>query len=56
MLRFLASPLWRAYITTYVEGYRLLRAWLDGRPAGVSVIERFTRLLDEPLIPSALRA
>ena len=26
MLRFLASPLWRAYITTYVEGYRLLRA------------------------------
>jgi len=56
MLRFLASPLWRAYITTYVEGYRLLRAWLDGRPAGVSLIERFTRLLDEPLIPSALRA
>ena len=56
MLRFLASPLWRAYITTYVEGYRLLRAWLDGRPAGVSPIERFTRLLDEPLIPSALRA
>jgi hypothetical protein len=55
MLRFLASPLWRAYITTYVEGYRLLRAWLDSRPAGVSLVEQFTRLLDEPLIPSTLR-
>jgi hypothetical protein len=37
MLRFLSSPLWRAYTSTYVEGYRLLRAWLDDRPAGVSV-------------------
>jgi hypothetical protein len=56
LLRFLSSPLWRAYTSTYVEGYRLLRAWLDDRPTGVSVTERFTRLLDEPLIPSALRA
>ncbi len=55
MLRFLSSPLWRAYTSTYVEGYRLLRAWLDGRPAGVGLTERFGRLLDEPLIPSALR-
>ncbi|OBI47571.1 DUF885 domain-containing protein [Mycobacterium kyorinense] len=55
MLRFLSSPLWRAYTSTYVEGYRLLRSWLDDRPAGVSLIERFGRLLDEPLIPSALR-
>ena len=39
-----------------VEGYRLLRAWLDDRPAGVGLTERFTRLLDEPLIPSSLRA
>ena len=31
-LRFLSSPLWRAYTSTYVEGYRLLRSWL-GRPA-----------------------
>jgi hypothetical protein len=54
MLRFLSSPLWRAYTSTYVEGYRLLRGWLDARPAGMSVSERFTRLLDEPLIPSAL--
>jgi hypothetical protein len=56
MLRFLSSPLWRAYTSTYVEGYRLLRAWLDDRPAGVSLAERFGRLLDEPLIPSALPA
>jgi hypothetical protein len=55
MVRFLSSPLWRAYISTYVEGYRLLRGWLDARPAGVGVAERFTCLLDEPLIPSALR-
>jgi hypothetical protein len=55
MLRFLSSPLWRAYISTYVEGYQLLRAWLDARPGNVSLASQFTRLLDEPLIPSALR-
>ncbi len=56
MLRFVSSPLWRAYVSTYVEGYRLLRGWLDAAPPGISLIDRFTRLLDEPLIPSALRA
>ncbi|MET4428504.1 DUF885 domain-containing protein [Mycolicibacterium sp. 624] len=55
-MRFLSSPLWRAYTSTYVEGYRLLRGWLDDRPEGVTVTERFGRLLDEPLIPSSLRA
>lgn len=55
-LRFLSSPLWRAYTSTYVEGYRLLRTWLEDRPADTSRTQRFTRLLDEPLIPSALRA
>jgi hypothetical protein len=55
-LRFLSSPLWRAYTSTYVEGYRLLRGWLEDRPEGVSLTERFGRLLDEPLIPSTLRA
>lgn len=55
MLRFLSSPLWRAYTSTYVEGYRLLRGWIDDRPAEVSLAERFGRLLDEPLIPSSLR-
>ncbi len=56
MLRFLSSPLWRAYTSTYVEGYRLLRGWLEDRPDEVSLAERFGRLLDEPLIPSTLRA
>ena len=55
-LRFLSSPLWRAYTSTYVEGYRLLRGWLDARPVGVTLTERFGTLLDEPLIPSSLRA
>ena len=56
MLRFLSSPLWRAYTSTYVEGYRLLRGWLDARPDGVTLTESFGTLLDEPLIPSSLRA
>lgn len=55
-LKFLSSPLWRAYTSTYVEGYRLLRAWLDARAADETLTARFGRLLDEPLIPSALRA
>jgi hypothetical protein len=55
LLRFLSSPLWRAYTSTYVEGYRLLRGWLDDRPAGMNLTERFSRLLDEPLLPSSLR-
>ena len=59
MLRFLSSPLWRAYITTYVEGYRLLGTWLDAAAegsSGPSRSTRFGRLLDEPLTPAALRA
>ncbi len=55
MLRFLSSPLWRAYISTYVEGYRLLETWLDAAPADHR-LQRFGRLLDEPLTPAALRA
>ena len=53
MLKFLSSPLWRAYTSTYVEGYRLLRGWLGEGPG---LTERFGRLLDEPLIPSSIRA
>jgi hypothetical protein len=56
MLRFLSSPLWRAYTSTYVEGYRLLRGWLDDRPADISLTERFGRLLDEPLLPSTMQS
>jgi len=56
MLGFLADPLWRAYTTTYVEGARLVRAWLDLRPLGETLPERYLRLLDEPLVPAALAA
>ena len=44
-LRFLSSPLWRAYTSTYVEGYRLLRGWLEARPAEMTLAQRFGRLL-----------
>ncbi|MFD4182975.1 DUF885 domain-containing protein [Rhodococcus sp. NPDC058514] len=54
-LRFLSDPLWRAYISTYVEGYRLLGSWLDRGRDDAERSELFRRLLDEPLIPSALR-
>jgi len=54
-LRFLSSPLWRAYISTYVEGYRLLGGWLAEAPDGSGRAERFRRLLDEPLVPASLR-
>ncbi len=56
MLRFLTSPLWRAYISTYVEGYRLLDGWLDDVAPGQTRLDRFGRLLDEPLTPALLRA
>jgi hypothetical protein len=48
-LAFLTDPLWRAYTSTYVEGYRLLGRWLD---AG----NEFRRLLDEPLTPRQIVA
>jgi hypothetical protein len=53
-IRFLTHPLWRAYISTYVEGFDLLSRWLAARPADQPVAERFVRLLDEPLTPSGL--
>lgn len=55
-LRFLSSPLWRAYISTYVEGYKLLGGWLDAAPSADERADRFRRLLDEPLTPGAIRA
>jgi hypothetical protein len=50
-IRFLTDPLWRAYISTYVEGFDLLSRWLAARPAEQPVADRFVRLLDEPLTP-----
>ena len=55
-IAFLTDPLWRAYISTYVEGEALLSRWLQARPAGQPVGGRFVRLLDEPLTPAQLRA
>ena len=55
-IRFLTHPLWRAYISTYVEGFDLLSRWLDARPAEQPVADRFVRLLDEPLTPARLAA
>ncbi|MFC6094535.1 DUF885 domain-containing protein [Saccharothrix lopnurensis] len=55
MLRFLADPLWRAYTTTYVEGVRLIRAWLDLRSPSDTLSDRYLRLLDEPLMPRTLQ-
>ena len=37
-----------------MEGFDLLSRWLDARPAGQSVADRFVRLLDEPLTPAAV--
>lgn len=55
-IRFLTDPLWRAYISTYVEGYDLLSRWLTARPAAQPVADRFVRLLDEPLTPQRVAA
>jgi hypothetical protein len=51
-LAFFTDPLWRAYTSTYVEGYVLLGRWLDLGDTG----EQFRRLLDEPLTPAAVQA
>jgi hypothetical protein len=49
-VQFLTDPTWRAYISCYVEGLPLCRAFVAGDPA------RFDRLLSEPLTPADLRA
>jgi hypothetical protein len=46
--RFMTDPVWRAYVTTYTDGYRLCRDWVGGE-AG-----RFKRLLTEQLTPADL--
>jgi hypothetical protein len=55
LLPFLVDPLWRSYTTTYVEGSRLVRRWLAAR-GPVEPSTRYSRLLDEPLVPASLRA
>jgi len=55
-MRFMTDPLWRAYTSTYVEGDRLLRPWLEARGPDTSALQRFQRLLDEPLTPAVIQA
>ncbi|HEV2369692.1 MAG TPA: hypothetical protein VGR90_07435, partial [Acidimicrobiales bacterium] len=45
---FLMDPVWRAYITCYVEGFRRCRAFVGGDA------RRFDRLITEQLVPDDL--
>ena len=45
-VQFLTDPTWRAYISCYVEGLPLCRAFVAGDPP------RFERLLTEQLVPA----
>jgi hypothetical protein len=47
-LRFISDPTWRSYSVTYIEGYRICRAWVAGDP------ERYKRLLTEQLTTADL--
>jgi hypothetical protein len=47
-VEFLTHPTWRAYLTCYVEGLPLCRAFVGGDPT------RFDRLLSEQLTPDVL--
>jgi hypothetical protein len=53
VLRFLADPVWREHVVTYVEGAPLVRAWLD-RP-GSTPVDSLRELHDGPWTPSGLR-
>jgi hypothetical protein len=53
-LRFLADPLWRAYIFTYHVGYELISGWLDQAPAERH--RRFRTLLTGQVYPSQIAA
>jgi hypothetical protein len=56
MLRFLAEPLWRAYTTTYIEGSRLVHAWLTAGDGASGTTGRYRRLLREPILPADMLA
>jgi hypothetical protein len=45
---FINHPVWRAYVSTYTDGYRVCRDWVAGDPA------KFKRLLTEQLTPADL--
>lgn len=55
-VEFLTDPIWRAYITCYVEGYQLVRDFVN-KPKGSDHLERdgrFRRLISEQMIPADL--
>ncbi len=54
-LRFIADPLWRAYIFTYHVGYELVSRWLDEAPPGERR-RRFRTLLTEQVYPAQIAA
>jgi hypothetical protein len=56
MTAFLTDPLWRAYSVTYIEGARLVGAWLGDRPGGEPILDRYRTLLREQLLPADLTA
>jgi hypothetical protein len=47
-VKFITDPTWRAYVTTYADGYRVCRDYVNGDP------RRFRRLLTEQLSPADL--
>jgi hypothetical protein len=49
-IRFMTDPVWRSYITTYTDGYRICKAFVRGDQA------RFKRLLTEQLTPADIVA
>jgi hypothetical protein len=49
-MKFITDPIWRAYVTTYADGYRICRDFVAGDP------QRFERLLTEQLSPADLLA
>lgn len=51
-LRFIANPLWRAYIFTYDVGYDLITRWLASEPAARE--RRYRSLLTEQVYPSLI--
>lgn len=55
MVSFLTDPLWRAYTVTYIEGARLVGAWLAAGPENQPVAERYSTLLREPVLPADLQ-
>jgi hypothetical protein len=48
MLAFVGDPVWRTYVTTYSDGWRLCRKFVAGDD------QRFMRLLTEQMTPSDL--